>query len=218
MRKKIVIRKACLDDLDEIITVEELSWPEGMRADSDKYMSRINTFNDGVICAEVERRIEGVVVTEIVQYDLKNPIKTWGEVTDSGFITKTHNPDGDTLYGVSLSVLPYANGGISKKLLIAAGQLAVHKNLKQIVLGARIPRYRKYSKAMPAINYAYSRTKTGKFLDPELEFYSKYGLEIVTVLPDYFPDPDSLNYGVLLVWRNYLYNHPLRRVLAKFLR
>lgn len=212
----IIIRPSTLSDLDEIVKVEDLSWPEGLRADEDKYRSRIKTFCEGVICAETVNGIQGVVSTEIVNYDLLNPISTWNEITDRGYITSTHNPTGNTLYGVSLSVSPYAGIGVAKKLLNAAGELAIKKNLKRVVFGARIPGYRKYHQSMSAYEYVHQRTRRNRPIDPELAFYESvvvHGnkLYLVTILCNYFTDPDSHNFGVLLAWDNPQYKDNMQR-------
>jgi len=44
-----------------------------------------------------------------------------------------------------------------------------------------------------------------RLLDKELNFYNKAGLNIIKVIPGYMNDIDSLNYGVLLVWKNPFY-------------
>ena len=142
--------------------------------------------------------------TEIIAYNLEDPILTWDEATDCGFIKATHNYEGNVLYGVNLSVHPeYARTRISEKLLHRVGGIAVRMNIQYIVLCSRIPRYYKYSDTMTVQEYvSFSRPSSGKPLDPELYLYMREGLKIVKILPDYIEDPESLNYGVVLTWEN----------------
>ena len=205
---KIKVRQANMKDIDDILVIEEEAWPDGLRASEEQFISRIEVFPEGILVAEEidEGNIVGVVVTEILNYDIKNPIPTWKEATDNGLIKKTHNPNGDTLYGVDLSVSRFANNA-SKVLILEIGKIIIRKNLKQAVLGARIPRYYKYNKRMDVKSYVYGKRGKRPY-DPELGFYGKSGLQIFGILPDYIDDPESCNYGVLLCWKNPFYGRP----------
>jgi len=131
-------------------------------------------------------------------------------VTDNGFIAKTHNPKGNTLYGVSLSVHPsYRRKGVGKKLLAAVAKLAIKYNLKQGMLGGRIPDYYKFADKVSAEDYV--RIENEKTSDnippnPQLVFYRRGGFIPKKIIPNYFKDPESLNYGVLFVRENPFYN------------
>jgi hypothetical protein len=51
--------------------------------------------------------------------------------------------------------------------------------------------------------------------DPELLFYRKCGFEIKKIIPNYFKDSESVNYGILLVRRNIFYNKWYRGMVSK---
>jgi ribosomal protein S18 acetylase RimI-like enzyme len=122
---------------------------------------------------------------------------------------------------VDLSVHPlYQNKGIGKKLMISVGKLAIKYNLKQGLLGARIPNYHKYADKIKVEDYVKinKNEKTNIPPDPELMFYQKLGLKIVKVIPNYFDDPESLNYGVLMEWKNPFYNKWYRWIAVKFFK
>jgi len=105
----------------------------------------------------------------------------------------------------------FARQGVAEQLLYAGARLAISKSLKRILLGGRLPRYHRYAGKMSVEEYiAASSPKTGKPLDPELYVYLKAGLKVVKVLPNYIPDPESLDYGILLEWRNPFY--PFTRI------
>jgi len=180
------------------------------------FKSRIKTFPEGTLVASIGGKIVGVVSTQIVNYDLERDALTWYEVTDNGFITKTHNPKGDTLYGVDLSVHPsYQNKGIGKKLLIETAKLAIKYNLKQGILGGRIPNYWKFADRIRVEDYVKINNQNNIPPDPELLFYHKCGFKIKKIIPNYFKDPESLNYGILLVRENPFYNKWYRWIIAK---
>lgn len=224
----IKIRNAELQDVKEILSVEKEAWPEGMQATEEMMESRIRVFPEGTKVALSEsnyERIVGVVCVEIVNFDTKNPYPTWQEATDHGTIKHTHNSQGDTVYGVDLSVLPKAPKETGKKLLESVAKMAIARNLRQCVLGGRIPRFARYvekklardpenisKKEMDQIAWKYIHQQShSRSLDPEVNFYKKVGLEVVDILPNYMEDPRSLNYGVLLRWKNPFFNKPFSR-------
>jgi len=208
-----------MEDIPDILVVEEESWPEGLRATEEMFCARIETFPEGVIVAENTDRIVGVVVGEIVNYDINESyLPSWAEITDNGYIRRSHNPTGDTLYGVDLSVSPLASGGASKLLMLAMGKLVIRFNLKQGILGARMSRYCKYADRMTPWEYLMARTRSGRYIDPEIWFYSKLGLQIVRVIPNYIEDPESCNNAVLLVWKNPFYGRPFPKLWSWLFR
>lgn len=220
--KKVKIRQAKMEDIPGILNVERKAWEEQKAASEEMFKSRIKTFPEGTLITEVDNKIVGVVATERVDYDLENDSYTWYEITDNGFIKNSHKPDGDTIYGVDLSVLPSSqNSGIGTKLLESIGKLAIRCNVKRGMLGGRIPGYHKYADRMSVKQYVNATVNTElgkKSLDPEIEFYRKAGLKIVKIIPNYFKDPESLDYGILLIWKNPFYNKWYRWLAAKIFK
>ena len=215
-KQTIIIRRAKVEDIEGIITLEEEVWPEGLRATKDQFLSRIETFPEGVMIAITDHTIVGVVATEIVDYNFSNPGLTWKEITDNGFIRGTHNPDGDTLYGVDLSVSPFGINS-AKLLMEQIGKFVIGRNLKRGILGARIPRYFKVAGKMSAEDYINGR-RGNRPLDPELVFYTRLGLRIAKVIPNYIEDPESCNYGVLMVWDNPFYGKPFSALWSRLFK
>ena len=221
---KIKIRKATVDDIPGILEVERIAWGKDKAATEEMFKSRIKTFPEGILVAVSNEKIVGVIATEIVNYN--GYVKNWYELTDNGFIKRTHNPKGDTLYGVDLSVHPfYQKKGIGKKLMESIGKLAIKYNFKKGILGGRIPNYHKFADKINAEDYVKITNKKNPWdipPDPELLFYRKeywkVGLKIVKIIPNYFKDPESLNCGVLLVWENPFYNKWYRWIAAQLFR
>jgi hypothetical protein len=202
MAKKIKIRQASLEDLSEIIRVEKEAWPEGTEASEEMFRSRMEIYPEGVHVAVFKGKIIGVVAFELINYDVNNPITSWKEATDNGMIKNSHNPKGDTIFGIDLTAVPDAPRGTGTRLLVEVGRQAITKNLKRGILGGRLPYYKDYADKMTPEEYLKAKNENGEPLDPEVRFYKRAGLKIEKVLPNYFEDPDSLNYGVLLIWDN----------------
>jgi len=216
---RIKVRQAILKDINDMLMVEEEAWQGKFQFTREHLISQMETYPEGLICALVDGKVEGFVVLEILNYEIGEKSPSWSEITDNGFIKNTHNDEGDTIYGVNLSVSPHAMHGTSDMLMEAVAKLTIKRNMKQVILGGRIPRYHKYcNKYTPE---EYIRAKKGKrLLDPELYIYNKAGLEIIKVIPNYFNDPESLNNGVLLRWKNPSYNwfYPLRWLLSRLFK
>lgn len=153
------------------------------------YESRLGTFPQGTLVAEGEGKIEGVVVVEIVNFRSVSDVCSWNEATDYGYIRKSHDPQGNTLYGVNSSVSPQTQSRVAVALLEAVNKLAIKLDFKQIVLGGRIPKFARYLKHYCQKNgisvisdekrdkiadhYIRATTRKGHPLDPQITFYQK---------------------------------------------
>lgn len=211
--KKVKIRQVKIEDIPQILEIEKEAWGEEKAASREMFESRIKTFPDGALVAESNEEIVGVVCTERVDYNPRKDAYTWYEITDNGFIKNSHKPDGNTIYGVDMSVKPsFQHLGIGTKLLESIGKLAIRYNVRYGMLGGRIPEYHKYADKMSAEEYVNTA------IDPEISFYKKAGLKIIKVIPNYYKDPESLDYGILLLWKNPFYNKWYRWLAAKLFK
>lgn len=203
------IQVASLADIPDLVVLEEEVWAEGQRASAEMWLSRIERFPEGTLIAR--RSGTAVAAASMLQlsYDPDHPIATWAEATGDGCI-RNHDPSGNAIYGVNISAISTANG-LASDLIEEAKRLVISRGLDFGVLGARMMRYHRVSELITADEYVdLARQGEGQMVgtrkispDPELVYYQdRHGLEIVRVLPNYFTDPDSLNYGVMMVWRN----------------
>ena len=177
-------------------------WPQDLQATEAMLKSRIEAFPEGQIVAIVQGEVRGFLSTQIMKYDIENPIASWHEATDNGFIKNTHTIAGNMLYGVDLSVWSGGEVNVADELILAAGKLIISFNLEGAILGARIPRYHKFAREMSVEEYVQATTRMGRLIDPEIHFYSKFGLRILKIVPQYIEDAQSLNHGVLMYWKN----------------
>lgn len=201
MTKVIVTNNPSKKELSEMLKVEQAAWPEEQAFTAEHFQSHFEVFPEGIFIAKVDGVMAGVGITQIMDYDLNKPVPTWYEVTDKGFIRKTHNSNGNVFYGVSLSVSPAFSAESVGLTMLHSGMVFVEKhNLECFVIGSRMPRYHKHTN-MDACKYAFKQRSNGRYIDPEVEFYHKVGFTPVSVLPGYFEDPESMNNGVLMIWR-----------------
>ncbi|MFN0117958.1 MAG: hypothetical protein ACKVQC_06680 [Elusimicrobiota bacterium] len=203
--ENITVRNLRADDIEELLRVEISAWGEEMAATREMFQSRLETFPEGMIGAFSQEKLLGYIC--LIRFNSSSCDKeiTWLGVTDNGFIKNSHNPEGDCLYGVSLSSSPGSPKELAVKLIKAAAKLSMRLELKGVLFGARVPSYHKYAAKMTIDEYMKARTSKGKMLDPELYFYRQVNACPLKPLPNYFEDPESLNYGVLGFFENPLY-------------
>lgn len=208
LKTKIVVRKAVLEDIPQMLQVEGEAWEGKFQFSEENLRNLINNFPDGNVVAEVEGVIEGFANVVWINSDHVRYTEnlSWYKISNDG--NGFSKLEGDALYGINLSVSPHAPSGVSTELMEAVARLAIEHGVKEVFLGSRIPRYFKRKDQMTAEEYISKRTRSGRPLDPELYLYEKAGLKIVRLIENYFEDPESCNYGVLMCWNNPFYGWP----------
>ncbi|REJ73925.1 MAG: hypothetical protein DWQ34_02555 [Planctomycetota bacterium] len=196
----IKVRSLKPEDFEDAKRVEAEAWGDQyIQFDRDQFEERIEKFPLGNICAIKEGRMVGLINMQRVHYDWDNPWPTWYEATNNGRLR--HDPDGEYLYGVNLSIAQNELlSGAGNLIMLRIGLLMMELGLRGIILGVRPLRYHRFADKMSFDEYLYD--KRGKIRDPELGMYCRMGFEIRKALPEYFEDPESVNYGVLLFSEN----------------
>ena len=170
---RVTVRLATPDDIPALVHLEEAVWQDrGARA--EHWAERLRIFPEGVIVAtDRSDHIWGVVSIHVVGYDLHQPMATWYEATADGFVGN-HDPAGNMAYGDTLTVHRHAPRDASTSLLVAAGRVVVRHRLDGIIVGSRMPGYKRYASVMAATEYArLSFNGESKYLDSagvELKF------------------------------------------------
>lgn len=201
---RVTFREACKNDIDKIVALEKKVWGTNA-ATKENITNRIKTFPKGNIVGELEGQIVGYVGTVIMNQEFADRCKTWYEYTDNGNAVSVFDPMGDILFGISLTVdTDTRNKGVGSSLLLNVARMSIENRLKAGILGGRLPYYHK-KKDLSVDEYAALKNSSGKIYDPELRLYNRMGLKIVKLQEDYFNDPESLNYGVILRWNNPFY-------------
>lgn len=83
-------------------------------------------------------------------------------------------------------------------------ELTVDKRLERLLGGGRIPLYHKYAHEISAVQYV-EDVMEGRKNDPVLSFLLRCGRTPIRVVSNYVEDKESLNYGVLMEWKNPFY-------------
>lgn len=201
------VRPAAPDDLIAYLNIQEEEWGETMSAGLLQLESRLETFGAGVLVGEHDGKVvAGATFILLPSYDI-NEALSWSELSDDGWCTN-HDPDGTIMFGVDLSVSRHAPRSASALMFTSGITLAVRQGVESIYWGSRLPRYHKYAETMSPEEYLHSKNKRGRYLDPEIQVYSKVPfVEVVGVVPEYFKDWESANWGAVMRWKN-----PVNRV------
>lgn len=200
----VFIRNYTLDDFDQLLDVQREAFPppfpEELWWKQDQIESHVLTYPEGAMAAVVDGKIVGSSTSLLVTFTGKP--HTWEEVSDNGYIRASHEPDGDSLYGIDLCVRPsYRSQGIAGALYDARKALVVKSGLKRFLAGCRIPGYHLYADRMKADEYV-ERVVRGELKDLVLSFMLRQGLAPVQVLDNYLEDEESLHKAVLVEWKN----------------
>jgi N-acetylglutamate synthase-like GNAT family acetyltransferase len=210
------VRNATANDLDAIMAVESC-WPEDQRATIDHFRSRLERFPQGFWVGEVVGIIVGLTTNCLIHYDPKDPgaCKSWAFVTNHGYLyPRREITDANAIYTVSTAILePYRRRGLHEAFLRKRLETTRELGLAYAVSGTMLPGYDAFCRRhgeIPAYEYCLLRVN-GKPLDPLVRKLTAFGYEIPDerhVIADYYPSPESRDYGALMVYRNKVVSRP----------
>jgi predicted amidohydrolase/GNAT superfamily N-acetyltransferase len=161
------------------------------------------------MCIEDHHDLVAVALTIKVSYDrFSNPHRYEDLITENQ--VRSHNPDGDALYGLDVMVHPeYRGYRLGRRLYEARKELCRAENLRAILAGGRLPGYAAHSGEMPVTEYI-DQVERQKLYDPILSFQLSNGFDVKRLLTRYLPeDAKSRGYATLLEWDNILYEPPV---------
>lgn len=123
----IIIRKATINDLDEISRVESICFPGGQAASREAFEQRLQIFDDSFFVAVDERKIVGLIDGAVIDEN-----RIYDELYEN---INLHNPNGKYQSIFGLVVIPeYRKQGIAQKLMTHIIELSREKNRQGLVL------------------------------------------------------------------------------------
>jgi len=230
--KDFVVRQATEADVDRLVELEKQVYgPLGTGYYGEEHIRCwLEVFPEGFFVVEQGGEIIAFSYSQISNSDdlLSGTITDWNLATDNGFTRKTHDPKGDSIWGLTaLSTVP---GGFFK-LVEANYDLAKKLNLKYGFAFARMPGFNAYCSQfehsgaidvnIAAICYVAGMVRgLGGELDSKLEHIAdsnpQYpapthkdkvmvghlsfpGVKIIGVVQDFMQDPQSRNYAAIIL-------------------
>ncbi len=206
VQHRLKLRNLRLSDYSDIEEIMELVYPSMDGAWSrEQFASQIARFPEGQICIEDNGKVVAAAISLIVDYGRYGDRHTYEQIIGDGYLT-THDPNGDTLYGVDIFVHPdYRDMRLGRRLYDARKELCEKLNLRAIIVGGRIPGYSRYARDMTPQQYV-EQVKAKELVDPILTFQLANDFHVRRIVTSYLPDDtESKAYGVLLEWLNIYY-------------
>ncbi|MCR8631803.1 GNAT family N-acetyltransferase [Paenibacillus radicis (ex Xue et al. 2023)] len=205
---KARVRSYTREDFPDLISIQQQSFPPPFPSElwwnEEQLNNHITLFPEGALCVEIAGKPVASITGLLVNFDPGHTDHTWEEITDSGYI-RNHNPAGDTLYIVDICAIPaYRKLGLGKLLMQSMYEVVIALNLKRLLGGGRIPGFSKYAVTMTAEQYT-AAVVGGSLKDPVLTFLLRCGRMPVKLVRGYLDDEESLNYAMLMEWRNPFY-------------
>ena len=186
-------------DVPELAELERTVWGDG-GADAAQLAARIQNVPKGNIVAVLpDGRFCGLTSFCLINYgEYESQGRcSWDDLSGCG-TASTHDPKGRDLYGINLGVARWAPKDTSIRLLSEVVRAGFRHRVHRGLLGARMPGYHKWADKMTAEEYWKAERRPGVLLDPELRYYNDFGMRATQLVPNYFDDPESLNYGVIV--------------------
>lgn len=201
----IIIRNYSTDDFEDLIDIQAECFPPPFPSElwwnKKQLTNHVTLFPEGALCIEIDGKVVSSLTGVCVHFDPEHPEHTWAEATDYGYITN-HSPDGNTLYIVDISVRPaFRSLGLGKIMMQSMYHVVIEKGLDRLLGGGRMPGYHKHADNMSAKKYIDAVVR-GELHDPVISFLLRCGRLPLTVVENYLDDEESLNYGVLMEWKN----------------
>ncbi|MFT4415220.1 GNAT family N-acetyltransferase [Fredinandcohnia humi] len=203
--KKAIIRNYTIDDFDELIRVQQESFPPPFPSElwwnKEQLHNHTTLFPEGALCVEIDGTICGSMTGLVVNYDPNYPSHTWEEITDNGYI-RNHDSKGNTLYVVDICISPtFRKYGLGKWLMQSMYEVVVQLRLERLLGGGRVSGYGKHSANLSVEAYI-KKVVNGDLKDPVITFLLRCGRTPVQLIKNYLEDEESCNYGLLMEWKN----------------
>lgn len=229
MADTIRVRLAEEKDVPRLAEVEKAAWGnEGTPVYGEAHFRTwLEIYPDGFFLAEVNGVIEAFSYSQIIDFNFEEPRITgsFDDITDHGFSRRTHRPDGNSHFGITIcSLSPGAGREIIRENLVFT-----RKTGRPMLGVSRLPDFCRYMSAVKgeispkarstlALHYGIECAKMvqGRIHPQLLAEYSqgeyppvsapdsvlrKYlknkEFMLLTLLPDFWQDPKSLDFSFL---------------------
>ncbi|MCG2616390.1 bifunctional GNAT family N-acetyltransferase/carbon-nitrogen hydrolase family protein [Terrimonas sp. NA20] len=213
---ELTTEKLSTDDYQQLLSVMKASYPEwaGSYWSLTSISNLIQKFSDGQIVIKADGKVIGCALSIIVNYEKFEDEHTYKQITGN-YTFSTHDPKGDTLYGIEIFIHPDFRGlRMGRRLYDARKELCERLNLQSIIFGGRIPNYYKHATELSPKEYIH-KVRTKEIYDPVLSFQLSNDFHVKKVLKGYMPDDtESKEFATLLEWDNIYYSPRARKAFG----
>lgn len=176
--------------------------------------SLIDKFPEGQVVVKINDKLAGCALSILIDRVKFSRNHTYNRITANDTF-ETHNPDGDTLYGIDIFIKPEFRGlRIGRRLYDYRKELCEKLNLKGIAFGGRIPNYHKYADELTPKQYI-EKVKLKEIDDPVLNFQISNDFHPSKILKNYLEEDKASNeFAVLMEWNNIYYEEPSESIFT----
>ncbi len=214
--KKIELRNLQFEDYVDLkaTMIEAYAGMAGSYWKESHIKKLLRVFPEGQLCVIVDGKVVASALSIIVNYRKFGDKHTYRQITGN-YTFKTHDPEGDVLYGIDVFVHPdYRGMRLGRRLYDARKELCENLNLRSITFGGRIPHYHRYAEKLSPKEYI-EKVKYKEIFDPVLTFQLSNDFHVKKVLQGYLnDDEESLGYATLLEWNNIYYQEEEQMINA----
>ncbi|TVR42102.1 MAG: GNAT family N-acetyltransferase [Planctomycetota bacterium] len=211
--RSLVIRPLRASDYSQIVSIQQACFPDIEPWGESQFHGHLDIFPEGQIGIEVDGVLVATSSSLIVERSSLPPTHSFIEACADGDLTN-HNPEGDTLYGIDIAVLPRHRGKrLARRLYDARKQLARDRNLRSMIIAGRIPNYHKHAKRLSPEEYL-KQVMDRKIRDPVITAQTANGFVPCHIIRGYLPtDRESMGNALLMEWFNpdYVARRPGRK-------
>ncbi|MFN3556049.1 MAG: bifunctional GNAT family N-acetyltransferase/carbon-nitrogen hydrolase family protein [Bacteroidales bacterium] len=214
---ELKVRNLQQSDFDSLIRMQKICFPSMQTWSRQNIENQLSIFPQGQIVIEIDGILAASSSSLIIASENLHLDDNWDAICDHGNIG-THDPHGDTLYGMEIMVHPdYRGMKLATRLYEARKELARELNLRRIVIGGRLPGYRNH-KSKLNINQYVDRVTSKAIFDPVLTPQLSNGFSLKKVIHEYLDeDKESGGFATYLEWTNFDYREEKdRRYLASW--
>ena len=214
MIEQVEIGSLHFEDYQQLLEAMKASYPgwQGAFWSPASIENLINRFPEGQIVIKVGGVVVGCALSIIVDYKKYGDTHTYKQITGN-YTFKTHDPNGDVLYGIEIFIHPdYRGMRLGRRLYDARKDLCENLNLRAIVFGGRLPNYHLHASELSPKEYI-RKVKNKEIYDPVLSFQLANDFHVKKVLHNYMPeDEQSREFATLLQWFNVYYVSDLKNL------
>lgn len=186
-------------DLPALVALEREVWGRAAASEWQLAQRIRNVPRGNILAVAPDGRICGLTsfcCLDYASYEARGAC-TWKDLSGNG-TASTHVPGARDLFGINLGVTSWAPRSTSLQLLGDVVREGVRARVRRALLGSRMPGFHRYANRMTAQRYWEAERRPGVPLDPELRFYREFGMRPIKLVEEYFEDPESHNWGVIV--------------------
>ncbi|MEZ4739338.1 MAG: bifunctional GNAT family N-acetyltransferase/carbon-nitrogen hydrolase family protein [Flavobacteriales bacterium] len=206
--KKVEVRPLEMATYEDFVEAMKAAYPDmsGVLWRKATIQKLIAMFPEGQLGVFVSGKLAGCALSIIVDIEKIGLDHDYMKVTGA-YSFNTHDPAGNTLYGIEVFVHPEFRGmRLGRRLYEARKELCEQMNLRSVMFGGRIPNYHKYAAKMSPKEYI-RKVREKEIYDPVLSFQISNEFHVMKLLKGYMPeDTGSLEYATLMEWDNIYHN------------